>query len=447
MANFLKQNTSKVISFGPFVSPSDGVTLVITLVSAIDHASTGIMLSKSGGAKAVRHATVTASTYDAYGDYLVTLDTTDTNTLGSLRVSFAAAASCCPVWRDFMVVPANVYDALVGGTDLLDTQTAGMDASVITAAAIATDAIDADAMAANAIDAAVLATGAITAAKFAAGAIDAAAIADNAIDAGALAAGAITSAKFAAGAINAAAIATDAVDADALSADAIAEIIAAMLADTSLRTRMGVLGAGTLVSGTLTEVQLQVGQRDGAPGQIVVYIASGVAKGECKVLATYDSTTGIGAPASSDPFTNVPGAAGYVTFICPTSVALVDTDFAQSYYDNLHQSYPALQNNPLQAAIAAGGITGATFDASALAAINDQVLDVMSVDQFAELAVLPPATNVSMLQMLQLVYQLGRNKSDTSPTQRKLYKSNDVSVLGIVNFSDNGTTLSRGKFV
>ncbi len=120
MALLLKKSTAVVVSFGPFVSPVDGVTLQTGLVSAIDHASTGIMLSKNGGALAVRHASVTASTYDAYGNYLVTLDTTDTGTLGTLRMQFAAAASCAPVWQDFMVVPAMIYDSLVAGTDALD---------------------------------------------------------------------------------------------------------------------------------------------------------------------------------------------------------------------------------------------------------------------------------------------------------------------------------------
>ena len=90
---FLKQSTAFVISFGPFVSPSDGVTLVTTLVSALDHASTGIKLSKAGGALTIRHATVTATTYDGYGNYLVTVDTTDTGTLGRLRVQFVDATT------------------------------------------------------------------------------------------------------------------------------------------------------------------------------------------------------------------------------------------------------------------------------------------------------------------------------------------------------------------
>lgn len=112
MSGILRQSTAVTLSFGPFVAPGDGVTPQTGLVSAIDHATTGIMCSKNGGALAVRHATVTPSTYDGYGNYLVTLDTTDTATVGRLRVQFAAAASCLPVWRDFDVISQSVYDAL-----------------------------------------------------------------------------------------------------------------------------------------------------------------------------------------------------------------------------------------------------------------------------------------------------------------------------------------------
>lgn len=116
----LKQSTAVVLSFGPVVNPTDGVTLVTSLATAMDSGSTGIKISKNGGALAARHATVTATTYDAYGQYLVTLDTTDTGTVGSLRVIFQAAASCLPVWVDFQIVPANTYDSLVGGSTVLD---------------------------------------------------------------------------------------------------------------------------------------------------------------------------------------------------------------------------------------------------------------------------------------------------------------------------------------
>ena len=188
MSNFLKQSTSVVISFGPFLDKTDGVTEETGLVSALDHASTGIKLSKNGGALTIRHATVTTTTYDAYGMYRVTLDTTDTNSLGTLRVAFNEAATCLPVWQDFMVLPANVYDSLVGGSDLLDvsvTQILGTAVSTpATAGVLDVNVKNAGntAWASGAIVAGAIASGAITNAKFAAGAIDAAAIADNAID-------------------------------------------------------------------------------------------------------------------------------------------------------------------------------------------------------------------------------------------------------------------------
>lgn len=104
------------------------------LVSALDHASTGIKLSKNGGALTIRHASVTASTYDSYGSYLCTLDTTDTNTLGTLRMQFIETATCLPVWVDCMVMPANVWDSLYGADVLqvdqlqwLGTQVAAVD--------------------------------------------------------------------------------------------------------------------------------------------------------------------------------------------------------------------------------------------------------------------------------------------------------------------------------
>lgn len=124
MTVLLKQSTAVVVSFGPAVLFSDGVTYVTNLVGTganqTENTSTGIRISKNGGALAARHATATASSYDAFGMYLVTLDTTDTGTLGVLRVTYGNAAAFCPLWQDFMVVPANIYDSIVGGSDVLD---------------------------------------------------------------------------------------------------------------------------------------------------------------------------------------------------------------------------------------------------------------------------------------------------------------------------------------
>lgn len=132
---FLKQSTSVVISFGPFVDKTDGVTLETGLVSALDHGTTGIMLSKNGGTLTIRHATVTATTYDAHGNYKVTLDTTDTNTLGSLLVMYTDPATCLAVWKECTVLSANVYDSVVGGTDKLEVDTYQMGGNTLSATA------------------------------------------------------------------------------------------------------------------------------------------------------------------------------------------------------------------------------------------------------------------------------------------------------------------------
>ena len=121
-ATFIKQSTAVVISMGPFVDKTDGVTfetgLVGTGANQLESTSSGIMLSKNGGTMAVRHATATASAYDAYGMYKVTLDTTDTGTLGKLRISFGNN-DALPVWVDCMIVTANIWDSLFS-TDILN---------------------------------------------------------------------------------------------------------------------------------------------------------------------------------------------------------------------------------------------------------------------------------------------------------------------------------------
>lgn len=123
--NLLKQSTAATINLGPAISPADGYTLVSNLVGTgsgqLENTSNGVMLSKNGGTGAVRHATASASSWDVnIGCYKVILDTTDTNTLGRLRISFVPGTNAvAPMWRDYTVVPAAIYDALVGDNSLL----------------------------------------------------------------------------------------------------------------------------------------------------------------------------------------------------------------------------------------------------------------------------------------------------------------------------------------
>ena len=191
MAKILKQSTAAHIMFGPFVDKTDGVTLEVAagIITSIDHATTGIFLSKNGAAGAIRHQAVTASVLDAYGMFQVHLDTTDTDTVGNLRVMMAEAATFLPVHDDYVVLPANVYDSLMG-TDTLDVQVTGLAANVITEAAIADNAFANEHFAAGALTSAEITSAAgCVVASIANDAITAAAVDDD----GAFTIGSLTS--------------------------------------------------------------------------------------------------------------------------------------------------------------------------------------------------------------------------------------------------------------
>lgn len=155
MPNLLRQSTAQTIRFGPFLDDTDFKTAETGLTVA----QADRQVSKDGGAFAQSNHTGN-STHDTDGWYSDDLDATDTNTLGILILQVVVTGAL-PVWHEYLIVPAVVYDTLVSGSDDLNCQVAGMDAGVVTAAAVATGAIDADAIAADAIGSSELATTAV----------------------------------------------------------------------------------------------------------------------------------------------------------------------------------------------------------------------------------------------------------------------------------------------
>ena len=112
MALWLKQSTSVTVKIGPFVDSTDGVTAETGLtISQAD-----IRLTKNGGNAAQSNDTG-GGTHDENGWYDITLDATDTNTLGRLQV-FVNESGALPVWHEFMVVPSNVWDSFFGADRL-----------------------------------------------------------------------------------------------------------------------------------------------------------------------------------------------------------------------------------------------------------------------------------------------------------------------------------------
>lgn len=126
MATWLRQSTNIELPFGPFLDSVDGNTQKTALTIA--QANVRV---KKGGAAWVSKNFNQNSAHEEAGWYEVVIDSIDSNTLGPLAVAIHVAGAL-PVWREFMVVPQPVYDAMVAGTSPLPvnaTQIEGIDAT------------------------------------------------------------------------------------------------------------------------------------------------------------------------------------------------------------------------------------------------------------------------------------------------------------------------------
>jgi hypothetical protein len=133
MAIPLKQSTaSQEVPLGYFLDSSDGDTAETGLTIA----NTDIKLWKAG-ASTLANKNSGGATHIAGGVYYCTLDATDTNTLGPLII-FVHASGALAVRVECVVLAANVYDSLIGGSDYLDVNAAQIEGGD------ATDAINAE---------------------------------------------------------------------------------------------------------------------------------------------------------------------------------------------------------------------------------------------------------------------------------------------------------------
>src|SRR5215471_16380933 len=148
MSLWLKQSTAVTLTIGPFVDTADG----FTAKTALSLVQSSIRLSKNGGSYAQKNDS-TSPAHQENGNYSCVLNTTDTGTLGVLRlhVNFTGAL---PVWLDMMVVPANVWDSMFGASTLnvADSTIAAATfaANAITSSVLATDSIGSAQLAASA---------------------------------------------------------------------------------------------------------------------------------------------------------------------------------------------------------------------------------------------------------------------------------------------------------
>ena len=377
---FLRQSSSQLIEIGPFLDIGDGVTEEEGLTIA----NTDIRLSKDGAVWVNKNSG--GATHREDGWYDLTLDATDTATVGELVLKVQIPATALPVWVRYQVLEEAVYDSLYesGATGPLQATTAGRTLDIAATGEVALGF----GATIGTIDAAQIGAAALTAAKFGADFITAASIADNSIGADQLATdaigdaqiatGAIASTAFAAGAIDAAAIANGAIDAATFAAGAIDA--AAINADASGK----IIGAliGTATSGTTTTiidtVNLTQADTDYWKGSVVT-ITSGNIAGQTRRVASFDP--GADEITVDTAFTQAVGTNGFI--IVRTAYAEASaggTDWTSGERDNIRdalgvdgakttatggQLQGTLTANPAAAGIASGSFAAGAIDNNA----------------------------------------------------------------------------------
>jgi hypothetical protein len=140
---FLRQNTATRITVGPFLDKTDGITPEVALTATNEHLT--FTVDDAGVPTLVIDANATASggnndmvhiTNDDAGLYDLELTAAQTNYVGRAFLSINYVTDHVPVFHEFMILPANVYDALMG-TDKLDVNTAEVNGTAQTAGDLA----------------------------------------------------------------------------------------------------------------------------------------------------------------------------------------------------------------------------------------------------------------------------------------------------------------------
>lgn len=352
MAILVKQSTACTIPLGPFVDSTDGVTAKTGLtISQAD-----IRLSKNGAAFAQTN-NAAGATHMENGNYSIPLNTTDTNTLGHLRVHVNESGAL-PVWLDLMVVPAVVYDSIVGGTDTLT-----VDVVQIGGSAVSTSSAQ---------------------------------IGVNVVNAGgtAWASGSLTSGVFAAGAINAAAIADAAIDR------------ATFAADTGLQA----VRSSTAQAGASTSVTLDASASSTTDfyKHCLVYLTGGTGVGQFRIITAYNGTTKVATvtpawatnPDNTSTFAVLPCGIANLEAIAGSAVS---TSTAQLGVNVVNAAGTAWGSGAITAAsIAADAITAAKLASDVATEINAAVLAVLGAlnDAAADGAVTTTDTMVAYLKQI-----------------------------------------------
>jgi hypothetical protein len=120
---YLRKNTAVIVTVGPFYDKTDGVTIkslltitneTIALVADTDDGLVPTILitpafASTTGVNALNYLS------SAVGLMNISFSAENTNRLGRMFLTITDAANHVPVFHEFMVIPATVYDSLYLG--------------------------------------------------------------------------------------------------------------------------------------------------------------------------------------------------------------------------------------------------------------------------------------------------------------------------------------------
>jgi hypothetical protein len=458
---WLKQSTAKTVKMGPFLDDTDGKTAETGLTIA----QADIRLTKNGGDFAQTNNSAGA-THDENGYYDVPLDTTDTNTLGTLRVAISKSGAL-PVWQDFMVVTANFWDSLCG-TDVLDAsvvQWNGINVATPDTAGYpkvtlksGTGTGEINLSSGNLAGSVASVTGAVGSVTGAVASVTAGVnLADNAITAAKIAADAITAAKVAA---DVSSEITDQIWDELLSGHAGvgstgAALSAAGSAGDPWSTALpGAYGAGTAGKLMGDNLNATVSSRatQSSVDTIDDYLDTEIAAilADTNELQT-DLVNGgrldllIDAIKAKTDGLNFTG-----TYIDAQVKGQDNIDFGATQKASLNAATPASITGAVGSVTGnvGGNVTGSigSLAAQAKTDVNDQVVDALGTDTLIELSQAAPPATPTIKQALMLLYMALRNETNT--TSALLSIKNDAgTVICKATLSDDATTFTKAELV
>jgi hypothetical protein len=126
---------------------------------------------------------------------------------------------------------------------------------------------------------------------------------------------------------------------------------------------------------------------------------------------------------------------GLLRALARKDASLTPSDMGGTY-DNTTDSLEAKQDS---------GAPASSLGTQAKTDVNDQVVDALAVDTYAEPGSVPAATS-SLKDKIGWLFVLGRNKRTQTSTTETVRNDGDSGTIGTSAKSDDGTTFTRGKY-